>query len=250
MKFSIITATYNSEAVITSCMASVLSQDYANIEYIIIDGVSTDNTINIIKSYQKTHNNIKLISEPDQGIYDALNKGIKHATGDVIGFVHSDDFLASPSIISTIITLFKTTNSDGVYGDLQYVNKHDTTKVVRHWESCGYSPKLLKQGWMPAHPTLFLKSSVYKTHGSFNLNYKIAADYDFILRVFGDKQLQFSYLPQVITKMRTGGASNQSIKNIIKKTKEDYRALKTNKVGGFYAVAFKNISKIHQFYKK
>lgn len=250
MKISIITATYNSVATIVSCMESVLQQTYPNIEYVIIDGQSTDNTLEMaqhIKS-KSPQANIVIQSEPDKGIYDALNKGIALATGDVIGFVHSDDMLANPNTIQNIVNTFNTQKLDGVYGDLQYVTQTNTDKVIRHWQSQQFKANLLKKGWMPAHPTLFLKRDVYAKQGHFNLKYKIAADYDFILRVFKDLSYTFGYLPEVITKMRAGGASNRSLKNIIIKSKEDYKAVTSNKVGGWYTIVFKNLSKVNQFF--
>ncbi|MEL0653245.1 glycosyltransferase family 2 protein [Algibacter sp. TI.3.09] len=252
MKVSIITATYNSEATIASCMRSVMEQTYASIEYVIIDGNSSDGTLDVVKQLQAEFPNIEvsILSEPDKGIYDALNKGVKRATGDVIGFVHSDDMLAQTTTIEHLVNTFKTEKTDGVYGDLQYVNKIDPTKVIRHWESCAFDKKLLKKGWMPAHPTLFLTREVYNKHVGFNLTYKIAADYDFILRVFKDDALRFAYLPEVITKMRAGGASNRSLKNIIIKSKEDYKAITSNNVGSFGTIIQKNVSKLNQFYKK
>ena len=236
MKISIITATYNSEATLKSCMISVLHQSYKNIEYVIIDGNSTDKTLELIKQHQLQFPQIefKILSEPDNGIYDALNKGVKLTTGEVIGFVHSDDVLANNQIISTLANQFKNENIDGIYGDLQYVDKNNLDKVIRYWKSCVFNSSLLKKGWMPAHPTLFLKKEVYKKHGKFNLNYNISADYDFILRIFKDDSLKFTYLPKVITKMRVGGASNRSIKNIIKKIKEDYHAVCSNNIGGWF----------------
>ncbi|OBQ55591.1 glycosyltransferase family 2 protein [Tamlana sp. s12] len=250
MKITLITATYNSETSIKTCIESVLSQDYPEVEHLIIDGVSTDSTLNIVKDFLKKHDHITLISEPDQGIYDALNKGISKATGEVIGFVHSDDFLASENVLSEIASQFEKKKCDGVYGDLEYVDKQNTNKIMRYWKSCPFTLKLLKKGWMPAHPTLFLKQEIYKKHGIFDQNFKIAADYDFILRIFKDQQLNFIYLPMVITKMRTGGASNRSLKNVITKSKEDYKALNKNQIGGWSTLFIKNVSKLSQFYKK
>ena len=172
------------------------------------------------------------------------------ATGDVIGFVHSDDLLASKTVISEIVATLKNEKLDGVYGDLEYVRKEDTSKVVRFWKSRSFNSKLLSMGWMPAHPTLFLKKEVYEKHGFFNLSYKISADYDFMLRILKDDSLKFGYLPKVITKMRIGGASNGSIKNIINKTKEDYRAIRSNHIGGWFSILIKNTSKIKQFVLK
>lgn len=247
MKVSIITATYNSETTINTCMESVLNQTYNNIEYVIVDGGSTDKTLSQIKEKALKNSEIIYTSEPDKGIYDALNKGVVKATGDIIGFVHSDDFLADNNIIQAIVNSFKTENVDGVYGNLHYVALENTDKIIRNWQSQQFYPKMLKQGWMPAHPTLYLKKSVYDNHGTFDLSYKIAADYDFILRIFKQSQLKFYFLPKTIVKMRVGGASNKSLKNIIQKSKEDYRAIKTNKTGNWVTILVKNVSKLKQF---
>ncbi|MGV8815421.1 MAG: glycosyltransferase family 2 protein [Gelidibacter sp.] len=251
MKISIITATYNSAKTLEACMDSVLQQSYKDIEYIIIDGNSKDDTLQVIKSKAEKHANIIYVSEPDKGIYDALNKGIAKATGDVVGFVHSDDFLADTTIVSQIAEAFKAEVVDGIFGNLHYVQFNDTDKIVRNWVSQPFYPKLLNRGWMPAHPTLFLKREVYQTYGHFNLEYKIAADYDFILRVFRQEHHTFKYLPLTITKMRVGGASNRSLKNLIQKTKEDFRAVTTNKISFPLSVVLqKNLSKIPQWFSK
>lgn len=250
MKVSIITATYNSATTIAACMDSVLNQSYTDIEYIIMDGGSEDDTVKFITEAAKLNPNVIFKSEPDKGIYDALNKGIARATGTIIGFVHSDDFLADTDVISSIVETFKTEHADGVYGNLHYVAFDNTDKIIRNWISKPYKKKLLKKGWMPAHPSLFLKKEIYDTYGLFNMNYKIAADYDFILRVFQQKNLKFSYLEKTIIKMRVGGASNKSLKNIVQKTKEDFKAIKHNKIGGFGTVLLKNITKIKQFIPK
>tara|TARA_B110000908_G_scaffold124709_1_gene146221 strand:- start:719 stop:1495 length:777 start_codon:yes stop_codon:yes gene_type:complete len=249
LKISVITATYNSLETLPSALKSIVEQNYCNIEWIVIDGGSTDGTLEIIHKYQLDNPDIsfKIISEKDAGIYDALNKGIFNASGDIIGFLHSDDMLASSNILTKIAEEFVKTNVNGVYGDLQYVNKYNTNNVIRYWKSKKYHPKLIKQGWMPAHPTLFLKRAIYKKHGNFDLSFKIAADYDFMLRVLKDQTLKFSYLPTIITKMRLGGASNKSIKNIIKKTMEDYHAIRSNNIGGVKTLLLKNTCKIKQF---
>ena len=247
MKISIITATYNSSKSLKSCIDSVVMQDYGSIEYIIIDGQSTDSSIDIVNDFQTSYPYIKVVSENDDGIYDALNKGLAIATGDVIGFLHSDDLFPSSTIISELASKINNDNLDGIYGDLQYVNKENTNKIIRLWKSCEFKLELLKKGWMPAHPTLFLKKHVYYKHGEFNTSYKISADYDFMLRILKDKTLKFGYLPRVITKMRVGGASNRSFKNIIRKTKEDYNAVCSNNVGGWFSIFLKNTTKLRQF---
>ncbi len=247
MKVSIITATNNSEKTIEDCLKSLLAQDYLNIECIIIDNNSTDATLKIIEKYKLKNKCIKLISDSDSGLYDALNKGIGYASGDIIGFLHSDDFYFDGYSVSEVVSHFSANNFDGVFGDLQYVNKENTNKVIRLWKSCEFQPELLKIGWMPAHPTLFLKKHVYDKHGDFNMSFKISADYDFMLRILKDKTLSFGYLPRVITKMRVGGASNRSLKNIIQKTREDYKIVSSNNIGGWFLILRKNFSKIKQF---
>ncbi|WP_299228510.1 glycosyltransferase family 2 protein [uncultured Psychroserpens sp.] len=251
MKISIITATFNSEKTIDTCINSVLNQTYNDIEYLIIDGNSTDNTLDIVKQKAKQHPHVKCYSEPDKGIYDALNKGISKASGSIIGFVHSDDFLASNSIISEIANTFITHNVDGVYGDLHYVKFDNTNHIVRNWKSQSFKSKLLAKGWMPAHPTLYLKKEIYTNNGSFNLDYKIAADYDFVLRIFKQDQFKFFYLPHTIIKMRVGGVSNRSLKNLIMKTREDFKAIRRNQLKfPLLVVMIKNLSKIPQWFAK
>ena len=248
MTISIITATYNAEKTIESAIRSISDQSYSDIEYIIVDGGSTDSTLKVIEKH-KDHIQ-HLISEPDQGIYDAINKGISIATGEIIGVLHADDLFYDNDIIKQIAQEFIHGNYSGVYGDLQYVNAQNTNKVIRYWKSCDYKLSLLKSGWMPPHPTLFVRKEVFNNIGKYSLKYKIAADYDFILRLFSNPTYRFKYIPQVITKMRVGGASNKNIKNIIQKSKEDISALKQNKIGGVSTLIWKNLSKIPQFFKK
>jgi glycosyltransferase len=248
MKVTIITVTYNSEETLSMAINSVKEQDYPHIEHVFVDGASIDGTLDIIKEMSLKNPQAKYISEPDEGIYDAINKGLNMATGDIIGFVHSDDFLANSNIISDIVALFKKGNYAGVYGNLLYVDKLETNKVIRNWKSNVFHFKLLQRGWMPAHPTLFLKKEVYAECGNFDKTYKIAADYDFMLRVLRKPEYKFGFLPQVITKMRMGGASNKRISNLLLKSKEDFRAMKMNKLKNPLAVLFlKNFSKLKQF---
>ncbi|WP_321290254.1 glycosyltransferase family 2 protein [uncultured Sunxiuqinia sp.] len=248
MKITLITATYNSYPNILDTLDSIQQQTHPDIEWVVIDGGSTDLTRSVIKSTPLISQSI---SEPDQGIYDALNKGIQRTTGNVIGFVHSDDLLASPKILETIAQVFEKTTADGVYGNLVYVDKQDTNKIIRYWKSKPFRRRNLTYGWMPAHPTLFLKKEVYKKHGLFDLDFKIAADYDFMLRILKDPGLKFEYLPQVITKMRIGGASNKSLNNILQKSQEDLRAMRKNGLSfPVWSLACKNLSKLPQFLKR
>lgn len=250
MKISIITATFNSGKFIESCIKSILKQNYKKFEIIIIDGLSTDSTIKKIKTLLYKNNNIKIFSEKDLGIYHALNKGIEKANGDIIGFVHSDDLLYNKNVLSNIIDVFKNSNIDGVYGDLQYVEKQNTNKVIRYWKSKDFKPNLINKGWTPPHPTLYLRKKVYEKHGFFDLNYKISSDYDFMTKIFMDNTFNFKYIPKVITKMRVGGISNKNIKNVLIKSFEDYKVIYKNGSGGIITLLRKNTSKIKQFIKK
>jgi len=248
MKFTVITATYNNQNTIADTIDSVISQTYTNIEHIIIDGKSSDNTISVIE--KKTDKVTKIISEKDSGIYDALNKGINEATGDVIVFLHADDIFGNETIIEKASKLFMKTKADGIYGDLQYVSKEDTNKIIRHWKAGTYSFCKLKTGWMPPHPTFFIKKEIYDKYGLFDTNFSIAADYDIILRFLGKYKINTAYLPEVMIKMRIGGKSNKNIKNIKLKMKEDIKALKKNRIGGIHTVFLKNIIKIPQLFVK
>ncbi|MEL7588557.1 MAG: glycosyltransferase family 2 protein [Prolixibacteraceae bacterium] len=247
MKITIITATWNSYPEIADCMRSLAMQKDVDLEHITIDGGSSDETIPVIRS---TFPRSIIISEPDRGIYDALNKGIRIATGDVIGFLHSDDLLASPTILSSVREEFERTGADGIYGDLVYVSRYNTRKIVRFWRSNSFRLNRLKYGWMPPHPSLFLRRSVYEKHGLFDLSFRIASDYDFVQRIFKDEELKFNYLPLITTRMRTGGTSNKSVKNIYQKMQEDYRAIRKNGTGGLYTLFFKNFGKIDQLIKR
>ena len=245
MKISIITVVWNNKETIKDAIDSVLSQTYNNIEYIVVDGASSDGTVEVVQGYGDKISTF--VSEKDKGIYDGLNKGISLATGELIAFLHSDDLYASSSVIEDIVKQFESDDSlDGVYGDLIYTPKSDTSKVLRYWKSKDFDSSLLKQGWMPAHPTLILKKEVYEKYGNFDLGFKIAGDYDFMLRVLS-AGIKVKYIPQVLYKMRVGGASNRSFKNIMLKSKEDLRALRKNGVGGVYSLIVKNLSKIKQF---
>ena len=247
MKVTIITATFNSSKTIQDTILSLESQTYNNIEYIIVDGNSKDNTLEIINEYSTRVSTV--ICEPDKGIYDALNKGISAATGDVIGFLHSDDILAYPDAITDIVSKFSEGNFDAVYADLEYVSQDNTNHVVRKWKSGNYNVSKLKYGWMPPHPSFYMKRSRYIEWGVFNLNYKISADYDSLLRYLWVHKAKAVYLPRVLTKMRVGGISNRSLKNIIQKSREDVNVIKMNGLFWPIALLFKNLSKLPQFIK-
>ena len=244
MKVSIITVSYNSESTIKDTIISVNSQNYPNLEYIIVDGKSKDATLEIINSNHKG----VLLSEKDKGIYDAMNKGIDLTTGDIVGILNSDDFYPDQNVVSEIVEIFQKTNSDAVYADLVYVDEKDTKKIIRKWISGNFKHKKFLTGWMPPHPTLFLKKDVYNKFGKFNLELRSAADYELILRMLYKNKISVSYLPKVIVHMRAGGQSNKSILNRLKANKEDRMAWKINKLSPFWFTLYlKPIRKITQF---
>lgn len=245
MKISVITAVYNSEATIGEAIASVAAQTHPNIEHLIIEGESKDGSLVVIK--RAAHDRMRVISEPDKGIYDALNKGIRHATGDVVGFLHSDDFFAFDGALTRVAEAFEDPDIEAVFSDLQYVSSADTSRVVRHWSTGRFSPSRLKRGWMPAHPTLYLRRDVYERFGGYDTSFGIAADYDFILRYFSQTAGKSTYIPEVLYKMRLGGVSNRNWSKIRQKMGEDLRAIRRNRVGGIHTLAMKNLSKVGQF---
>jgi glycosyltransferase len=246
MKVSVIVSVFNSEKTVSDAIDSILSQSYSNIECIVIDAESTDRTRSIIQDYGDKID--VFVTEPDNGIYDGLNKGILLATGDIIAFLHSDDVYADKAVVSDVVSLFGN-DIQGVYGDLVYVDRVNTGKVFRYWRSGIFSTSLLNKGWMPPHPTLFLRSGIYQQYGIFDTSFKIAGDYDFMLRILKD-DTTIKYLPKLLYKMRVGGESNRSIKNILYKTKEDLRAMRKNGIDKpFLALFYKNISKLIQLVK-
>lgn len=250
LRVSIITVSFNAEKTIRDTIQSVISQNYSRIEYIIIDGASRDNTISIIKSFG---NGItRFVSEPDHGIYDGMNKGIDLATGDIIGILNADDFYTDPEVISKVMNVFNSkADVDAVYGDLDYVDQHDTTRVVRKWKSGNYYQHAFLKGWMPPHPTFFVRKSCYLKYGKFTDKLKSAADYEFMLRLIHKHQIKIAYLPEVLVKMRAGGKSNASIKNRIKANREDKLAWKMNNLQPApFTFIRKPLSKLTQFFRR
>lgn len=228
MTLSIITVVYNNVKTIENAINSVINQTfYKNIQYIIIDGGSEDGTFELISKYK---NNIDIIiSEKDSGIYDAMNKGLKLATGDVIGILNSDDLYADNNVLSEIMTYFsKDPNLDILYGDLVYVKHDNIKKIVRIWKSKSYYPKFFENGDVPPHPSLFLSARVYHDAGYFNLKYQLAADYEFMLRIFKKYNFKIQYLPLILVYMRLGGATNNSLKNICRGNLEILKSWKEN----------------------
>lgn len=247
MKISVITITYNSAKTLPRALESVQSQKYDDIEHIIVDGASTDGTREIVEAYAAKHRNVRWISEKDKGIYNALNKGIHLATGDVIGFLHSDDVLKNADSIGHIAAVFANKSVEVVYGDLQYCRGK---KVIRRWVSNAFECNSLKYGWMPPHPTMYVRKEVYEQVGEYDEWFHISADYDMILRIFS-AGYKTHYLPEVLVCMEVGGASNKNTKARLSKTQEDYIALKKNHIGaGYFTVACKQLRKLKQFLRK
>ena len=248
-KISIITVSFNSAKTIKETIESILIQDYNNIEYIIIDGGSSDETTNIVKSYSEKIS--YFISEKDNGIYDAMNKGIKVATGDIVGILNSDDFYPNSFVLSNVAKTFKKYNCDAVYGDLVYVNKKDTTQIKRYWQAGNYNTSKIKNGWMLPHPTFFVKKVMYNRYGLYNTDLKSAADYEMILKLLYKENISVQYIPMILVKMRMGGASNSTFLNRIRANKEDGLAWTKNQLNKPMFVRIKKpLQKVIQFFKK
>jgi glycosyltransferase involved in cell wall biosynthesis len=246
IKFSLITVTFNSAATVEDTLRSVCSQDYPLIEYIVVDGGSTDGTLDILERYRHRIN--VLISGPDKGIYDALNKGISAVTGEVTGILHSDDVFTDSSVISDYAGIFSKNDCEAVYADLYYVDRSDTGKVRRKWVSGAYRDGAFLNGWMPPHPTFFVRTAAYAKYGRFSLGLRTAADYELMLRFIHKERIRICYLPRFTVNMRTGGASNRSIADRIRANLEDRRAWKINGLKPrFYTLILKPMRKISQF---
>jgi glycosyltransferase len=246
IKISIITAVLNGRNTIADTLESILNQSYKNVEHVIIDGGSTDETLEILKRYK--NGTTKIISEPDGGVYEALNKGIQLSSGDVIGILNGDDFYAHGQVLNRVVDVFEREKVDSCYGDLQYVKRDNTSKLIRFWKSSPYRPGKFNYGWMPPHPTFFVKKEIYEKFGIFNTDLKIAADYELMLRFLERFKISTHYIPEVLIKMRVGGMSNRNLRNMFLKSCEDYKAWKVNDLKSpFYTILLKNISKIPQF---
>ncbi len=251
MKVSIITACYNSASTIGDTLRTIQMQTHQNIEHIIIDGGSTDGTLELLEQHK--HHIAYLSSEPDKGLYDAMNKGISKATGDIIGLLNSDDLFANEHVIGRVVNTLSDETIDACYGDLVYVKHDNINEIVRYWKSCAYTPELFAKGWVPAHPTFYLRRAIAEQHGMlFNLDYKLAADYDVLLRLLFSHNIKTAYIPDVMVKMRLGGATNKSIKNIINQNKEIMQALKRHNYtySPFTLLSHKVVDRVQQYLKK
>jgi glycosyltransferase involved in cell wall biosynthesis len=245
LTISVITAVFNNRSTVAAALDSVLQQSYPSVEVIVVDGMSTDGTQEILADYASRLN--EYVSELDAGMYDALNKGVGLATGDIVGFLHSDDLLADDHVLARIADAFADPDVDAVYGDLVYVRRQNSNQVLRYWRAGEFKYARLAWGWMPPHPTLYVRRRVYERLGGFDLTYRIAADYDCMLRFFTGG-VRAVYVPNLLVRMRVGGISNRSFRNIMVKSAEDYRALRNNGIGGVGALLAKNIRKLPQFF--
>lgn len=250
MLVSIITVTLNSKSVLSDCLDSVANQSHNNIEHIVIDGGSTDGTLKLLNSRRK--NLAIVISEPDNGIYDAMNKGVAVAKGDIVGILNSDDFYANDQVISNIIKIFtKDPSIEACYADLIYVDRYKTSKIIRYFKSSKFEKGLFSKGWSPPHPTFFVRRSVYEKFGLFNLNYRIASDIDLMIRFLEIHKIKTKYVPEIWVKMRMGGTTNKSLKNIYKQNQE---ILKSFKQQGLYVSTLgflinKILNRLSQFFR-
>lgn len=236
MKISIITATYNSASTVRDTIESVLHQTYPNIEYLIIDGASKDSTLNIIQKYQSQFDGrICCISEPDKGIYDAMNKGIQLATGDVVGILNSDDFYTSIYVVENLVKEMQQAEVDAIYGDIHYVDGKDITKCVRYYSSSIFRRSLMRLGFMPAHPSFYCKREVYNKYGTFNTSYQVAADFENLLRLIFVNRIKIAYLPMDFVTMRIGGASSSGMQSHKQIMRDHLKALRAN---GVYSNVF------------
>ncbi len=246
MKVSIVTAALNAAQTISDCIKSVSIQTHEDIEHIIVDGGSADDTILILDNY---NNNISWSSEPDGGIYDAMNKGLHRATGDIIGFLNSDDMYSNELVIETVVAYLADPDMQTCYGDILYVDRNKPDKVIRRWICGTYQKNNFKKGWMPPHPAFFVKKNIYEEYGGFNLNFRLASDYEIMLRLLYKYGISTVHIPMVMVKMRTGGRCRPGLKTTSVNVVENYRAWKVNDLPiSPLTFVLKPLSKIFQYF--
>jgi len=246
MKITVITVCFNSAESIADTLDSIAAQTFPDIEHIVIDGGSQDSTLSIIRD--RGTRVARLVSEADRGIYDAMNKGLKLATGDMIGFLNADDVFAHENVIASIARAAQQVPAtDVVYGDIVYVRNDQPQRVLRYWRSGEFARAKLRFGWMPPHPGFYLRSTTFAKIGSFDDRLRIAADYDLVLRSLSLPQVRTTYVRDVLVRMRAGGASNRSVKAMLRKSREDLWAIRQNKIGGWLTLICKNLRKLPQF---
>jgi glycosyltransferase involved in cell wall biosynthesis len=246
LKVSIITVSFNSAATIEDTILSVAAQKHPDKEHLVIDGASTDGTVEILRRHPGI---TRWVSEADRGIYDAMNKGIAMATGEIVGTLNADDVYADDTVLSQVVDVFADPDVDACYADLVYVSPHDPKKVVRYWRSCDYCPGLFEKGWMPAHPTFFVRRQVYEKWGGFDLAFPRQADFELTMRLLAIHKIRSVYVPRVWVRMRTGGVSNRSLVGILKGNIEAYRACRKNRLSvNVLFIPRKLLSRIPQFF--
>lgn len=246
MKISLVTPAFNSAATIRDTLDSIAAQDYPQVEHIIVDGGSKDETLKIVSEYPHVG---KVISEPDRGLYDAMNKGIRLATGDAVGILNSDDFYTHPQVLNRVATMLTETGADALYADLEYVDSGNKNRVVRTWKAGSFHPDSFQKGWMPPHPTFFVRRHLYERFGFFTSELRFSADYELMLRFILKNKISVCYLPEVTVRMRTGGASNASLFNRLRANREDRLAWQINGLKPrFYTLYLKPLSKIPQYF--
>jgi glycosyltransferase involved in cell wall biosynthesis len=248
LRISIVTAVRNAVDTIGDTLDSVAAQSHRRIEHVVCDGMSTDGTSELLR--ERSSQIHMLVREPDRGIYDALNKALIHCTGDVVGFLHADDVYASSSALAAIAKQFEDPNVVAVYGDLAYVQRDDSSRIVRYWRAGAFDRQQLKWGWMPPHPTFYMRRHWYEYYVGFDLSYTIAADYEHMLRVLSKQECDVRYVPETLVHMRLGGASNRSLGNVLRKSWQDWRAIREHQVGGLVTLAAKNLRKLPQFVRR
>ena len=252
MKLSIVTATFNSEHTVRDTIESVLSQSFTDYEYLIVDGCSKDSTLDILREYEpKFNGRMHWKSEPDKGIYDAMNKGFKWAQGDILMLINSDDFFARQDALEKVVESFeKHPEADCVYADLYYVSQNNIDNIVRVWKTGEQKP--MKKGWLPAHPTFYAKRECYEKYGYFNLNYPLAADFELMLRFVEKHHIKLQYLPEYLVKMRLGGATSKNVQNVYRQDVETIRAFKENGLpgGNIMYLFWRYLPKVKQFFRK
>jgi glycosyltransferase involved in cell wall biosynthesis len=245
LQISVITAVLNRAKTLGEALRSVHAQTWNHVEHIVVDGGSTDGSLDVIDEHRRGI--AKFSSAADKGPYHALNAGISQASGDVIGFMHADDMFATQNALEQVARAFEDPGVDAVYGDLVYVRKDDATQVVRYWRAGTYQRTHLTQGWMPPHPTFYARRELYTRFGNFDTRFKIAADYEHMLRLLWRGRIHATYIPEVLVRMRMGGLSNASIFHILSKSREDYAAMRQNGIGGLQTLLLKNVTKLPQF---
>jgi len=249
MRISIITVVHNSAGTIKDALASVAAQTHHDLEHIVIDGASTDDTLNIVRSHGSRVTT--MVSERDGGIYEAMNKGLALATGELVGFLNADDMFSHAQAVASIARAAEENpDADAVYGDIVYVREDHPDQVLRYWRSGAFAPSKLRFGWMPPHPTFYVRTSCLVGLGNFDNRLRIAADYDFVLRTLSRANARAAYVPDVLVRMRAGGASNRSLAAMLRKSREDLWALRHNRVGGVLTLLCKNLRKLPQFVQR